>query len=65
MTDPNFGCRWEYKGKDGWIPCQVKGAILHETTDGKSEVVGLIINTGVGPDIEAMLEELSYEVKKS
>ena len=57
MTDPNFGCRWEYKGQ----PCQVKGAILHETADGKSEVVGLIVNTGVGPDIEAMLEELAYE----
>ena len=61
VPDPSFGCRWEYKGQ----PCQVKGAILHETADGKSEVVGLIVNTGVGPDIEAMLEELAYEVKKS
>ncbi len=55
MTDPSFGCRWEYKGQ----PCQVRGVLIED-----GEVIGMIVNTGVGPDIEAMLEELAYEVKK-
>jgi hypothetical protein len=52
MTDPNFGCRWEYKGQ----PCQVKGVLIED-----GEVIGMIVNTGIGPDIEAMLKELAYE----
>ena len=42
------------------------GVILHdvEGREGKSEVVGLIVNTGVGPDIEVLFEQgdLRYEV---
>jgi hypothetical protein len=58
IRDFSFGCRWEYKG----VPCEVKGVVLHDVGHGKSEVVGLIINTGAGPDIEAALEDLGYEV---
>ena len=60
MTDPNFGCRWEYKGQ----PCEVKGVNLHDYGHG-SEVIGLIVNAGIGPDIEAMLADLTYEKKQS
>jgi hypothetical protein len=60
--NPSFGCRWEYRG----VPCRVVGVILHdvEGREGKSEVVGLIVNTGVGPDIEVLFEQgdLRYEV---
>ena len=52
-----MNCRWEYKG----VPCEVKGVVLHDNEHGKSEVAGLIVNTGIGPDIEAMLEDLAYE----
>ncbi len=59
---PAFGCKWEYRG----APCEVVGVILGDVPgkEGKSEVVGLIINTGVGPDIEALFEEKDLEYER-
>ena len=58
-----MNCRWEYKGQ----PCEVVGVVLHDVGGGKSEVAGLIVNLGVGPDIEAMFDDqdLGYEVVTS
>ena len=61
--DPSFGCRWEYLGQ----PCEVRGVIIEETADGKSEVVGMAVSVRGGPTIAAMFDDqdLAYEVKES
>lgn len=48
------GCEWQYKGH----PCTVVGVDVEN-----NEVIALFINTGVGPDIRAEFEDLTYEVK--
>ena len=52
---PDLGCDWKYWG----TPCRVVNVIIED-----GHVVALLINTGVGPDIRAELNELTYEVRR-